>query len=271
MQKITLSNSAVETAESCPTKYYWRYEREQVPVDDGEAAPLKFGIAIHSALEERGKGGSLDEVIRVFDKEFPKDLTNKHTQSAGRLMLKDYFNRYQDDELVVIGNEKQFEIDLGSCMYRGRIDKLVQGESGISVMDHKTTSYLGSTFYNMSKPNGQFTGYIYAADCEYGEVGTLIVDGLLVPYPYKSKPLVTDFQRVVTSRTPKELEMWAENIRGIVCNINKWRKSKLFPKYDKGYNCSSRWGECAYRNLCLMALNPQDIVPPSGLYKRKEE
>ena len=270
--EIILSNSAVETAETCPTKYYWRYVRRIVPVEEGDVAALSFGLAIHKGLEVRGNGQALGDAIEAFEEMFPTDLSPKHTRKAGKLILKEYYDRYEAEPVRVLENEKMYKYtDEQGWAYRGRIDKLIELGGEIMIMDHKTTSNLGSAFYASTKPNGQFSGYIFLVGQVNPAVKSLMVDGLLTPYPYKTKPLATEFQREVTTRSELELELWYENIQSIVCGIRKWAKTGTYPKYDRGWNCANRWQECPYRNLCLIPARVADIDPPKGLYKEREK
>ncbi len=288
---LKISNSALETAMTCPRKYYWKYERKIVPTDSGGSAPLDFGIALHRALELRGMGHSLKECQAAFVELFPRSLGPSHTVQSGLAILDAYWAHYASDTMEVLHNEYPFEVCLGPVTIFGRLDKVVYLPilDKLAILDHKSTTKFGRSFLDMHNPNSQFSTYIFGGDCEFGDIDTLLVDGILVPYQYKREPkdkegqryqvesidgspawIIPAFERVPTTRSPKDKESWKQNILSWTYNILKWQNDEFWPRADRSYLCSGKWANCPYRELCIIPDQPCNIEPPAGLFKEKE-
>lgn len=268
-RKPSVSPSGIECLQSCPRRYYWNYEREFIPAGCDASPALFFGAGIHKALEVRHNGASIKEAITEFRKLFTIEKPPKHTFKGGELIIKEYYREYEDDDYEVSHNEYEFEVPINGFSLRGRFDKVgkLQQYGVIMPLDHKTAGKLGEDFYMQCTPNGQFTSYIYAANELFGNVNTLIVDGILKPYAYKTKPMVVAFDRHLVTRTDYELAQWKRNTEVLLGNLARYREENFFPMHDNGYYCM----QCSYRELCLIPMDASEIEPPEEMYKKKEE
>lgn len=198
---------------------------------------------------------------------FKVESPPKHTIAGGELVLKEYFDRYDNDELETIANEEWFEVPVNGYIIRGRLDKRayshVLGKNVI--IDHKTTSRLGQDFYDQCNPNGQFTTYLWIGRKLF-DIDTLVVDGILTPYQYKTKPMVTDFERVVVTRTDFELDEWVDGVHSRLADLKRYRSENYYPKSDRGYQCTKL---CEFRELCLIPDHAYNIEPDDGFKKRE--
>lgn len=269
MHKITISNSSLEAAQQCPTKYYWKKIRNLSKKSLLNKAPMIFGSAIHLALEEKGKGADLDEALLAFTEEFPSDLGGIYTVAGGELMIKKYYEKYEKDNLKPLLNEQKFTIDYEDFILEGIIDKIVEDQDSgeLLVMDHKTTGRMTENFYTMGNPNQQFTAYIHAASCEFDpSIDTLVVDGLLVPYPYKSKEWHTELVRYRTSRSQEDLDYWVKNTSIKIKQIEHYKESGFWPRNEQAYMCS----QCDYQILCMSGSDCSKIEAPASMYEQNK-
>ena len=267
-EQVEISNSGLECLMSCPRKYYWRYERKIQSLGENQAPPLVWGSAIHKGLEVRGSGGDLSTACEAFRSVFTMESAPKYTIQGGMLALKDYYERYQTEPYEVIENEYKFRVKVNGFVFIGIFDKVLWNRETkrIVVMDHKSTGRLGQDFYESANPNSQFTGYIYCADCEFGEVDTLIIDGIMVPYAYKTKPMVGECERFSTQRTEWELEEWKRNTEHHLKSLHQYREQGYFPKSDKGFTC--KW--CGFRELCLIPQPYNEVEIPEEEFQARE-
>src|SRR5437867_2986696 len=84
--------------------------------------------------------------------------------------------------------------------YGGIFDGLVEWDSSVYVLEHKSTSQLGSYYFDQFKPNNQITGYIWGGGTLSGmRVGGAIVNAIGV---YKASP--TKFERQITNRSKED-------------------------------------------------------------------
>ncbi|NLB34759.1 MAG: PD-(D/E)XK nuclease family protein, partial [Elusimicrobia bacterium] len=85
--QVTMSNSRLNTYSTCPMKYEFSYEKG---LRGFPSAPLHFGSAIHDALQTfhsrfdlKGEQGTLDELIKDFEKAWEKGKESIITSVAG--------------------------------------------------------------------------------------------------------------------------------------------------------------------------------------------
>lgn len=277
---------------SCPRKFYWKYERSIVPIEETVmGAPAMFGIALHKALEYRAKGADFVEAMEAFRSVYPESLDPRYSIESAYWILHTYYERYANEKVEYLESEYEFTVQIGNFAIKGRFDQIcyLPEHKTLAVMDHKSTSEMGEKFYDMCNPNNQFSSYIYAADCEFGNIDSLVIDGILVPYTYKRTPkkgtgdyitwgedkeqrwIQPDFERVITKRTEMQKEEWKCNMSALCAQIDKWADDKFWPAFERAYVCANKWSHCPYRELCLVGGDPETIEPPGGLYGTRKK
>jgi len=217
-------------------------------------APL-FGKWIHKALDIWFKEHDIDKAIQVFKNNYVgNDLDNKRTIPMGEKILKLYAEKYEHEGFKVLATEKQFSLPLPVAPQTnliGRIDKIIEWDGAVLVLDHKTTSRLGYEFFYKIKPNMQFDGYIWAArQLGYPICNGILLDailvakGLLVPAQMaKLTPLARD----VSYRTEEDLQAYLNNIKCIINDIQKCYKEDVWCQNTE--SCCD-FVECPYRRIC---------------------
>ena len=220
-----------------------------------------------------GQEVGLDVLIQEFNSIFTVEAPPKHTLKGGHLALKEYVERYRDERFKTIAVEHKFEVRINGYVFKGRQDRVVFDplDGKHKVVDIKTTGKMGDSFHEQANPNQQFTGYIYVGNCEWGEIDTLVVDGVLVPYDYKeykgqTKVMTADFERIETSRDEFELEEWKRGVEVTLDSLRRYQEIDYYPKWDNGYKCS----QCGFRELCLMPVDYRKVEPIGDLYEERQ-
>ena len=192
---------------------------------------------------------------------------DKRSLSNGIKILMKYFKTYADDQLVVAVDsqgmplvERSFEFELyrepGLVInYHGAIDVVLKNlQSGLfMVADHKTTSSLGSEFYNRCKPNPQYTGYIMGARACLGiETNLFLVNGIQV-----AKTL-HQFARQITTREEEDFH----ELRLTVVNQTKhWLAALQAQSFCQAApNPCSMYGGCQYLPVCSVPSQLRESV-----------
>jgi len=236
----------------CRKRYYFRIVRDIV----GKTAPVAadFGRAIHKALKIWFSAQDPDKAIDAFISSFIEDPTDaKRTHAVGRNILHRYFEKYAQEPFTVLENEKTFRIMIpGTNLYLiGRIDKIINLDGVIYVMDHKTTSRLGYEFFYKIKPNMQFDGYITAArqmgypKCDSVFLDVLLVaKGLLIP---AQAAKLTPLARLPDTRSESDLAKYLVNVRSILKDIASCYESGVW--YENTEGCCD-FVQCPYRRIC---------------------
>lgn len=237
----------------CKRRYYYRMVRHLTGTARMQAA--EFGHAIHQALDSWYKKQDDTLAIAIFKTDYLDDGTDaKRTHAVGEKLLKIYFEKYRDQRFKVLASEQVFEIQLikdTDTMYMGRIDKIIDWDGAIYVLDHKTTSRLGYEYFYRIKPNMQFDGYIMAAralghqSCSGVVLDALLVaKGLLSP---SSLQRLTPVARDISTRTEQELREFKEDVADILREIRVSYEGNTWHRNTEG--CCD-FIQCPYRRVC---------------------
>lgn len=250
--KTHLDYTMMATYLTCPRKYNFRMNMGLVG-KTGMSAP-EFGKAIHMALDEWYKVKDVDAATVVFKANFEEnlELDNKRTYKMGEWILKNYDEKYRDQPFKVLSTEREFEVPLpnGNNLI-GRIDKIIEWDGAVWVMDHKTTSMLGGSFMAMHTPNLQFSGYVYAAQ-QLGYPGCVgvLVDAILVAkglLESTSRAKLTPLLRDFAYRSEADMDEYLGVITGIQSDI---KYGEEFMDWQPNWESCTDYGECAYRRIC---------------------
>lgn len=192
---------------------------------------------------------------------------DKRSPANGIKILKAYFKHYIDDGLeVVLDAEgkplierevefKLYEDDSLIINYHGTIDMVVKNKiSGHTmVADHKTTSTLGSQFYNRIKPNHQYTGYVMAAQrCLGIDTNMFLVNGIQVA---KTK---AEFARQTTQRNQEDFNEMTQAVLHSIHTLLGCIESNNFPM--SAPNSCTNYGSCTYLDICSSPASLRDTI-----------
>lgn len=184
--------------------------------------------------------------------------------------------------------ELPFAIRLGEVQgteiyYSGRIDLPVMIDGKLYVLDHKTTSVLGPTFFDDKKMSAQQKGYAWAMEQLTGhKVHGYIVNAIRAKEPpqyvtqgkeskYSGKKMSPEtwwsegLQRERFLLNEGELDEWKDNLLAQVEEFF-WHYSRgFFPK--KTAWCVGKYGRCQYFEVCSL-YPPQDreVLLNSGIF-----
>ena len=254
--------TALSTFLRCRKRYYWRMVRDLVGKTP-QTAP-EFGKAIHKALDNWFHFRNPDQALLEFTTNFVENPNDeKRTIRVGIKLLQLYFEKYAQEGFKVLATELPFSLPVaeGGFNLIGRIDKIVDWDGAVYVMDHKTTSRLGYEFFYKIKPNMQFDGYIWAArQLGYPKCSGILLDALLVAKGLcvpaqlaKLQPLARD----ISARTDKELADYITKICLIVDDIRNCYKTGVW--YENTEGCCD-FIECPYRKICKEDASIHDRI-----------
>lgn len=142
-----VSYSQLETFETCPLKYYYRYI---LGLTGTPSHALTFGQTIHRTLrdfhqaEMFGKEYSLDNLLKIYQDhwigEGYEDIEHRKLRfKEGLEILKQYYERYKNLLNKPVFLEKKFTVKTGNLFLTGSIDRIDQNEMGeYELIDYKT-------------------------------------------------------------------------------------------------------------------------------------
>lgn len=139
--------------------------------------------------------------------------------------------------------------ELERIEYGGIFDGLVEFSGSVYILEHKTTSMMGSYYFNQFKPNNQVSGYVWAAGLMSGQrVGGAIINAIGI---YKAS--ATKFEREITTRSPDAVAEWLNNLHWKCEMIQEAQRTGRWPMFTQ--SCT-QYGLCEFHSVHV--LNTQN-------------
>ena len=292
-----IDNSTLETLTTCPRAL--QYSKLNRRIAAGAKPSLTFGSALHNALEYRYKtagNGILNDdqkaaqmqVIADYFAENPAAEDDYRNANWAIELVKKYNAIYPTEPFNVLVDDKgqtlcelSFALPLFNythngttipVIYMGRIDLPVQWDGGIWILDHKTTSVLGPTYFEAATMSAQFLGYLWAFQTLTKKACQgFIINALRVKQP-PAKPKDgldswwrESFQRQRYHVTEAQITEWKANTIALVKEFFWHYENAYFPM--KTSWCVGKYGKCQYFDICSLPEGNRDTMLTSTLYQ----
>lgn len=211
-------------------------------------------------------------------------LSDKRSQGNGIWTLKHYFETYINDQYEVYSDksgpmvERLEYLDIYSddklvIRLFGTIDVVLKDSSTGQIMpaDHKTSSQLGSDFYNRLKPNHQYTGYMLLAREKLGlDTNFFLVNALQVKErPKTSRGTPPNFARQITTRDDQDFHEFKLTVVDAVKRYLTWKSEGFWPMGQVN-ECAS-FGGCQYLDICAAPNAIRENIIEAKYGKKLEE
>ena len=132
----------------------------------------------------------------------------------------------------------------------GHLDKVVDFNGSLFVMDHKTTTTTVSPhWFEQWSPSNQMTLYSYAGKVVlHSPIKGVILNAAQLMLDYeKSGDYGARFVRGFTYRTPDQLEEWLLDLRYWLDLAERYATEDYFPMND---TACDKFGGCRFRDIC---------------------
>lgn len=301
---MKIDNFALTMFQACPIKYFLRMKEGWTT--RRKSAALGFGGALHEGLavwhKTQNRSAAVNAIIESWPDNLPID--DWRTKEKCVQVMLDYSKEYPQETFTVIGApempmvEQTFTLEtglyldcdlctsaqdpdyLGHCMsghvleeieYGGIFDGGVEFGGTSFVLEHKTTSQMGSYYFNQFKPNNQVTGYVWALGKLSGQrVGGAIINAIGL---YKSSK--TKFQREITTRSDEDITHWLENVRTTCQMIRDCERRGFWPMHTQ--SCTM-YGKCEYHDVHVIGslkeqqkFLEQQFIKEEWSYEHRDE
>lgn len=142
--------------------------------------------------------------------------------------------------------------------WTGKIDLVLRRDSQIFVMDHKTTSVLGESFWKQFDLSMPQQGYCWATSKILGEqiTGT-IINAIVGRRPTKTGTAL-EFHRRTYVYPSWQLEDWPQNCIKIVRSFIEQLLYGDFPGHYK--DCVNMYGVCPFHAVCTIPPNQREML-----------
>jgi hypothetical protein len=151
--------------------------------------------------------------------------------------------------------------------WTGRIDLIIKFGPTLFVMDHKTSSILGPTFYDDFILSSQMMGYTWAGRKLGYDVRGLYLDVLGSRKPTKSG-IQFEFQRQRFFYAQDHLDEWERDTFTLITDFLEHLCRDYFPKTTKW--CFGKYGRCQYWNVCTQLPDQRQALLESAAYQDVE-
>jgi hypothetical protein len=294
--EMHIDNSTKELFESCAraAEYYTRWRREGV----GERGSLFRGGVIHHCLAIRrlmhlqhksqkeweaeqmayiinayeGKDFGFDEwrtaehainTILAYNQQWPIDLEpftvlQESIEQPFKICLGDAEIRQK-----ITTNQGTFYVEGVRIYWTGRMDCRIDYGSPL-VMESKTTSILGTNFWDNFQLDSQTLGYAWSAKKLGYPVEGVYVDALAGRKPTKTG-VPYEFQRQRFFYEQSQLNEWERDTFTLVTDFLEHLCRDYFPKSPKW--CFGKYGRCQYWNVCVQEPEKRMAQINGDLYK----
>jgi len=261
------SYSKINCFATCPQKFCLSYVERVFPKVKSNA--LKMGSNMSTALDMWRKTGREEDAVRAFlnpkDKEDILPLTVEEdplrSQERGLEILLSYIKFYPDEPKKMVGTEFPFKLELeDGCFFIGYIDGIIQ-QNGLYLIEDKTATRLGDSFFKGKKREAQTRWYLWAA-LEYGffknEQPKALINAIYIHKDkYRFERDIMHLNKVMVSGYKEEILEWVKMIRFAI-------SYNLYPK-NRG-SCSD-FGECEYYSFCFLSGNLRETIIKSDFKK----
>lgn len=286
---LFVDNSFIELLTTCPWKCWASSVAKRRLASETPA--LRLGSHIHATLAYRykieafGKPYNQDVQFRILSKRFertPCETEDWRNLDTAQKVIEAYNTSHPIEPFDIVNHngfplvEKPFAVEAGqigdvTIIYTGRIDLCLRdNNNGLFVMDHKTTTMLGDTYWKDMEFSEQQRGYCWIIRKILGEEPLgYIVNVLAMRRPTKTGvPIEFQRQRFYTKEPTGQLDDWHQNMLAQVEEF-LWHYGRgIFPRHHK--HCIGKYGACEFVRVCELPEKDRATALASGAFKNNE-
>lgn len=266
----SFSFSKISTFTTCPFSYSLRYLEHLTPKDKSPAlilgGSMAVGLATFRRTGDRAEALNtfasygISEGMRLTLQEDPKRSVER-----GAKILSAYMDAYPDEpeKVMRVGGLALVEQDFKIPIYRkdgtfflfeGVIDGIFQGKRGkLDVIEDKTVSRLGSSFFKKLKQSLQVSWYLMAS-MDLGLIAEQAPRCILNAIYIHEKNL--RFERDMTIKSKAYLALCREDLINLVDHILAAEERGIFPRYGVDGDTCLKYGGCDFLPICNTRTNP---------------
>ena len=153
-----------------------------------------------------------------------------------------------------------------NIVWMGRIDMIYSYQGKTFLMDHKTTSMMGATYFDDFNMSTAMIGY--ALGCaqleDPYEIDSFTMNALALRKRTKSGKGVT-FERKHFNITEAMIAEWHLDVRAHIANFLRYLINDYTPKNTK--SCIGKYGKCPYFEVCTSAPELRSVLLNSNQFQ----
>jgi len=269
---VIYSHSKVSCYEICPYQYKLKYI-DKIEVDIPTTIEAFMGDAVHQTLEEMYKNWKFKKRVSkpillkffkdLWEKEYSndilivkKDLTAENYKKMGLQFISDYYDRYKNDDMTILGLETQDKMTLpDGNQWHVRIDKLgCDNKGNYYVCDYKTNSRMKDQ--EEADTDRQLALYSIWVKDKFSDCKKVILKWHMLAFD----------KDVISERNEIQLKKLQESVTNLIKEIEKATVEDNFPR-----KVSTLCEYCLYRSECPSFKHQEEIhEKPKKQFKEDE-
>lgn len=303
---LRIDNSTLEKFQTCPrSAFYYVIHRRTPNPSEALIAGGALHNGLEYLYTHGLTTSNLPNACAEVDKHFalnPSQYTWRNPHLVYKA-LEQYVSKYEGNDPFEIVEyegkpfvERSFELELGSVelnrelawsqkylcgegedtplhvrklfiVWIGKVDMLIRDMLGLRVLDHKTSSIMGDTFWRNFELSQQTLGYTWAAGKIFGETPKGFMANVIYWRPPRKNENMgrVEFHRQQYQYSEERIAEWEADIYASCVDFVQSMVRNHFPGYRTW--CSGKYGMCAYHDVCTVD-NPKMRMAmlETGLY-----
>lgn len=271
-----VTQSQLRTFRRCQREHHLAYDLALRPASSEEAAPLRFGTAVHAGLAALWQGQGLASALDCVR------IADPFEQAQASAMLCGYATHWGLSDglfngVEVLAVEREFRAPLvnpgtgyasQTFALGGKIDALAKLDGRVLLVEHKTTSEditPGSAYWQRLRIDTQIPLYLQGVRALGFEPEGVLYDVLLKPRlrPKKGEQPPEFFDRLCAEIGDQpgkyfaqvEIAVLEEDVRAAMADAwqtaRAMREGQLAQRYPRNSDACVRWNRpCAYFDVC---------------------
>ena len=261
-KQMVWDTSSLSAFSSCPR--YYKYQNLLGFKSKRYSMATGFGSAVHDGFEQldyvRWEGGTKDravyEAIKLVLMSHGEELMRSDDKARGlEACLRTIVWRAEEywDDVIKIATmpdgtpalEQRFEVPMGTggLRFSGRIDKVVELNNELYLVDTKTTkTSLSEYYFNGFSPNNQIYAYLWAARQILGlDIAGFVIDAVQTGVNF------CRFNRAVFKVPTDILEEWYGDAIHRLSLADMYASQNYWPG---DFTACGNYGGCKFRDIC---------------------
>lgn len=223
------------------------------------------------------------ELIRLYGEQYPFEAFEVLKDPSGRPFVEMPFavplgqidinetmwvqpmEKNYEGVVVKSGPPEERFVGTITILWSGKIDLGISHDSRNFILDHKTTSIMGPSYFLEFEDSHQMIGYVWAGEILLGQpIHGFTINAMAVRRPTKTGKGF-EFQRKSFAVEDWQKKEWVTDTMYIVSDFIEMCRRGSLPKHRKW--CIGKYGECPYRKVCTLPPQQRPIMLATAEYE----
>lgn len=221
----------------------WEHEQAKLVIDRFEKQPMP--------PDEWRTADNLIRLLHAYNDQYPLDLEPfSILPGTVELPFCIKIGEMHVNSKVELRPGEFLDVSTLNVFWTGRIDGIIEIDGSLMILDHKTASVIGPSYFEDYELSAQMHGYNWAGrQLGYNTVG-LYLDVLGNRMPTKTGKAI-DLRRQRFFYNDEHIEEWRNDVFTSLSDFVEYLVRGYFPK-ETPTHCHGKFGTCQYWGVCTL-------------------